>query len=38
MPDTDEYNGWTNRETWAVALHLNNTEWLQADALGGDRS
>ena len=26
---TDEtYNGWTNRETWAVALHLDNTETM----------
>ena len=24
MPDT--YNGWTNYETWAVALHLDNEE------------
>ena len=23
-----EYNGWTNRETWAVALHINNDEGL----------
>ena len=21
---TDEYNGWSNRETWAVSLWLNN--------------
>jgi hypothetical protein len=21
---TDEYSGWTNRETWATALHLSN--------------
>lgn len=21
---SDEYNGWCNRETWAVALHLSN--------------
>ena len=25
---TDEYNGWANRETWAAALWLNNTESL----------
>ena len=24
----DEYNGWTNRETWATALHLSNDEYL----------
>jgi hypothetical protein len=23
-----EYNGWTNRETWAVALHINNDQGL----------
>ena len=23
-----EYNGWTNRETWATALHINNDEGL----------
>lgn len=23
---SDEYNGWTNRETWAIQLHLSNNE------------
>ena len=23
---TDEYNGWSNRETWAVKLHWDNNE------------
>ena len=39
-----EYNGWTNRETWAVALWINNEQGLQeqindqareASSLGG---
>ena len=26
----EEYNGWSNRETWAVNLHLSNKrEWYQ---------
>lgn len=25
----DEYNGWTNFETWACALHLDNTQATQ---------
>jgi hypothetical protein len=25
---SEEYNGWTNRETWATALHINNDEGL----------
>jgi hypothetical protein len=24
----EEYNGWTNRETWATALHIDNDEGL----------
>ena len=28
----DKYNGWTNRETWAVTLHVNNDEGLQSEA------
>lgn len=31
---TDEtYNGWKNRETWAAALHLNNSAMLQEEAI-----
>lgn len=25
----DTYNGWTNRATWAVALHVNNDQGWQ---------
>lgn len=28
-----EYNGWTNRETWATALHINNDEGLLSPIL-----
>ena len=27
-----EYNGWTNRETWATALHINNDQYLYETA------
>lgn len=29
----EEYNGWTNRETWATMLHIDNDQWLQETAL-----
>jgi hypothetical protein len=25
---SEEYNGWSNRETWATSLHLNNDQGL----------
>jgi hypothetical protein len=28
----NEYNGWTNRETWATALWIDNTEGLYNEA------
>jgi len=27
--DAQRYNGWANRETWAVALHINNDQGWQ---------
>ena len=27
-----EYNGWTNRETWATMLHIDNDQGLQEQA------
>jgi len=30
---SEEHNGWTNRETWATALHINNDQMLQEIAL-----
>lgn len=26
--ETQEYNGWTNRETWATMLHIDNDQGL----------
>ena len=28
----EEYNGWTNRETWGLALHIDNDQGLQEQA------
>ena len=28
----DQYNGWSNRETWATALHINNDQYLYETA------
>lgn len=28
MTDSDEYQGWSNRETWALNLHLSNDHGL----------
>ena len=25
---SEQYNGWSNRETWATALHINNDQGL----------
>lgn len=27
-----EYNGWSNRETWATALHIDNDQYLYETA------
>ena len=32
MTDTT-YNGWKNRQTWNVALYINNEEWLYRKAV-----
>jgi hypothetical protein len=31
--EIQKYNGWTNRETWATALHIDNDEGLLAPIL-----
>lgn len=34
VPGTvDTFNGWSNRETWAVALHINNDQGWQSEVL-----
>lgn len=33
MADKDEYHGWTNRVTWLVKLHLDNTQVWQEHCL-----
>ena len=33
MSTDDRYNGWANRETWAVALHINNDQGWQESVL-----
>lgn len=33
MTNEQDYNGWTNRETWATMLHINNDQGLQETAL-----
>ncbi len=29
----ETYNGWTNRETWATMLHIDNDQWLLETAM-----
>lgn len=33
MSENEKYQGWTNQETWAFMLHVNNDQGLQQDAL-----
>jgi heme oxygenase len=37
MSTDERYNGWTNRETWAVALYINNDQGWQESVLGALR-
>lgn len=30
--ETQEYNGWANRETWATMLHIDNDQYLYETA------
>ena len=32
MTEDQTYNGWTNYETWNVALHIGNDEFLYNEA------
>lgn len=33
MSNDERYNGWTNRETWALMLYINNDQGLYESAL-----
>lgn len=35
---SEKYNGWANRETWAVALHINNDQGWQESVLEAVRN
>jgi len=37
MSESEEYNGWTNRETWAVGLHWDQTKEMHDFILDGAR-
>lgn len=38
MSTEDRYQGWANRETWAVALHINNDQGWQESVLDALRN